>query len=99
MKITKLEYDMLNKIAHNEHQPANTETPESFDDTDVIWASEIIESQEDKGVFSSLLKKGLVGFQKHHSKDSPGSVCWMTREGFDVWMRGFTRRPARLDHI
>lgn len=79
--ITTLEYALLNKMAHDEHQPDNGATPECFDDTSAIWAVSIVRTSEDKGVFSSLLKKGLVG----HMIDEDGNQCWMTREGFNAW--------------
>jgi len=80
--ITELEFNMLNKIAHDEHQPENGATPESFDDTDNIWAISIVRTAQDKGVFSSLLKKGLVG---HQINGGDENQCWMTEEGFNAW--------------
>jgi hypothetical protein len=82
MNTTTLELAMLDKIAHSEYQPANGATPKTFDDTDAVWSRYIIETPEDKGVFSSLMKKGLVRHDGHGKSDN---VCWLTVSGFNVW--------------
>lgn len=46
--------------------------------TDCLW--DIDTTKVKSGVFSSLVKKGLIG----SVKDPEGDVCWITQEGFDV---------------
>ena len=82
--ITENEFDLLDKIAHDEYQPTNCATPTSFDDTSSVWSWSVLESKEDGGTFSSLEKKGLAEFQADpDEKDS--DVVWLTEEGFRVW--------------
>jgi len=88
MSITDLEYEMLDRIIHDEFQPLNGATPESYEDTDAVWADCTLTSKADGGVVSSLIKKNLVWYQGSHTKSanlSHDSTLQISPEGFDVW--------------
>lgn len=80
MKITPLEKDMLEKIALDEYSPVNGAVPKTIDETGT-WANVIIEDNRDKGVISSLIKKGLI----NHSGKGEDAVINFTEEGFAVY--------------
>jgi hypothetical protein len=79
---TKLQNQMLIKIAESEFQPTGGSVPGSFDDLDWVWADCIIEDAEDKGVFTSLQNAGLVKHSGHKGRDA--AVC-LTLDGFNEY--------------
>ena len=91
MNITELEYELLDRIAHDEFQPTNGATPESFDETSDVWAF-ILETKQDGGVASSLIKKELLIFSEDKEKlisdvgcTDDSSTLALTEAGFSVW--------------
>ena len=82
MKTTKLENEMLNKIARSEFSTLNGANPTSLNEIGWIWADTIIENAEDKGVFTSLLKKGLV---EHSGGPKSDAGVALTASGFEVY--------------
>ena len=78
--MTPLQESMLIKIATSEFTSVNGAIPESVDET-VTWASTIIENNQDKGVFTSLLKEGLVT----HTPDGVDSLVALTSEGLTAY--------------
>ena len=80
---TELEISLLDRIAHNEFQTSNCASPETFEDTSYIWSWSVLETKEDGGVFSSLVKKRLVHFEAGLVKDD--DTLAMTEAGFDLW--------------
>ena len=80
---TELQQWMLARIAENEFQPTNGREPETFDDTDWVWTVMIIENQQDKGIFTSLLNAGLAEHNGHHN--STDSAVRLTKAGFEAY--------------
>jgi hypothetical protein len=80
MNITALELDMLNKVAFNESCVANGGMSRDHSDTHG-WTAEVVITAADKGVFTSLLKKGLV----HHQGKGIDSSCGLTEAGFEMF--------------
>jgi len=81
---TVMEALMLLKIAKSEFSNVNGADPESLEDIGRIWADTVIETAEDKGVFTSLLKKGLVF---HTGPNDPDAWCGLTVYGFDEYKK------------
>ena len=75
---TKLQAELLIKIAESEYTPVNGAVPETKEDAGYVWADTIIESKSDGGVFSTLLQAGLVWYQD----EGDDSVCGLTDAGF-----------------
>lgn len=81
-QVTKLEAAMIKKIARSEFTEINGGVPNSVQDIGWVWGDMIIEDSEDKGVFSSLVKKGLA----NHSGNKGRDACvTLTEEGFKVF--------------
>lgn len=66
--VTPLQAAMLNKIAKSEFNAVDGNIPNIVEDS-ATWAEMIIETAQDKGVFTSLLNAGLV-FHFNDGKDS-----------------------------
>jgi hypothetical protein len=75
MHITDLESAMILHIAENEYG----DCPE-----DATWTQIVCETSEDKGVLSSLSKKGLVSLQGHGRE----ATVQLTAEGLKVYYEG-----------
>jgi hypothetical protein len=80
---TALQQSMLACIAESEFQPTGGRPPETFEDTDWVWTVMIIEDQQDKGIFTSLVNAGLVEHNGHHN--STDSAVRLTKAGFDAY--------------
>lgn len=78
--VTELQAAMLRKIALDDFTPLNGAEPESHVDT-TTWAEMIIESSQDKGVFTSLQNAGLVW----HAADGKDSTVGLTQTGFETY--------------
>jgi hypothetical protein len=78
---TALQQVMIVKIAEDLMNSANGK-PENHRETET-WADGIIESPEDKGVFTSLLNAKLVW----HSGEKQDAGCGLTESGFDEYKR------------
>lgn len=81
--MTNLQEHMINKIARSEFSEINGCVPMKLSEIGSIWADTIIEVPEDKGVFTSLLKAGLVF---HTGPNDPDAGCGLTEEGFVVYL-------------
>lgn len=82
MNVTTLEQAMIKKIARSEFTAINGGVPSSVQDIGWVWGDMVIEDSEDKGVFSSLVKKGLA----NHSGNKGRDACvTLTEEGFKVF--------------
>jgi hypothetical protein len=81
MTITTNQVNLINAIAFSEFQPVNGAKPEKFEDTDWVWADCIIETNADKGTFTSLVNAGLA---QHTGKGRDAGVR-LTKAGFDVF--------------
>ena len=57
--MTALQLNMIKKIALDEYTPLNGATPTRREDAQT-WQEMIVETPQDKGVFTSLLTAGLV---------------------------------------
>lgn len=82
MNVTTLEQAMINNIARNEFTTINGGVPKSTDDIGWVWSDMVIETSEDKGVFSSLVKKDLA---KHCGNKGRDAAVTLTEEGFQVF--------------
>lgn len=80
MTVTTLQAEMIRRIARNEMTPINGAEPETAEDTET-WASEVIETAEDKGVFTSLVNAGLA---MHRGSKRDASVR-LTAAGLAVY--------------
>lgn len=79
---TKLQDQMIVAIAESEFNGVGGEIPENKEDAHT-WAEMIIESAQDKGVFTSMLNAELVW----HNQDGKDSICGLTDKGFAEYQR------------
>ena len=78
---TPLQAAMLKKIATDELTPLNGAEPSRVEDA-MTWADCVIETAEDKGVFTSLLNEGLV---YHTGGPKRDAGVGLTEKGFEVY--------------
>ena len=82
MNLTNLEVAMIKEIAYSDYTSLNGATPKCLNDIGWVWANCVIYSNADKGVFSSLVKKGLAV----HSGNSGEDACvTLTEAGFQAF--------------
>lgn len=79
-KVTALQFDMLNKIATSPYNENDGMYLNSASES-ATWANCIIETAQDKGVFTSLLNAGMV----YHIADGQDSLAGLTEAGFQAW--------------
>ena len=74
MKLTRMEKMVLNALRNNDYNDCYQD-----DYTWAFCATEYsgLETKQARGAFSSLIKKGLVGFQEDEDED----IAWLTDEG------------------
>jgi hypothetical protein len=80
MRATTKELELITKLATSEYQ-GDEENP-----NEKLWAAHEITSKEEGGVLSSLIKKGLAGFQKNPREN--GANCdfvWLTKAGIELY--------------
>jgi hypothetical protein len=77
---TALQSAMLRKIARDELTPLNGAEPDSHTDA-TTFADVVIETAEDKGVFTSLMNAGFVW----HSGKGRDAVIGLTADGFAAY--------------
>jgi N12 class adenine-specific DNA methylase len=77
---TPLQQAMLFKIARSEHTSINGAMPRNAGETET-WADTIIETPQDKGVFTSLQNAGLVW----HSGEKEDAGVGLTDTGFALY--------------
>ena len=80
--MTALQLNMIKKIALDEYTPLNGATPTRREDAQT-WQEMIVETPQDKGVFTSLLTVGLV-WSNGRGKDA---ACGLTDAGFEAFQR------------
>ena len=80
---TALQNQMIQAIALSEFQPINGQMPKAFSDLDFVWADCIIETAEDKGVFTSLVNAGLA---KHCGNKGRDASVALTEKGYEVFL-------------
>lgn len=78
--MTPLQKAMILKIATNEMNSANGK-PTTANETET-WADGVIESAEDKGVFTSLFNAGLA----YHVGKGRDAGVGLTDSGFDAYL-------------
>lgn len=81
-QVTALELAMIKKIARCEYSNVNGATPKTSQDIGWVWANVIIEDSEDKGVFTSLKKKGMA---VHSGNKGEDACVTLSEEGFKVF--------------
>ena len=77
--MTPLQTEMLNKVATSEHNEMNG-NPTKVEQT-ITWADQMIETPQDKGVFTSLLNAKLVA----HEGEGVDAVVYLTDAGWNAW--------------
>ena len=77
--VTPLQAAMLNKIAKSEFNVLDGQIPNIVEDS-ATWAEVIIETAQDKGVFTSLLNAGLV----FHFDDGKDSTVQLSGKGLNI---------------
>jgi hypothetical protein len=80
--MTPNQFEMLMSIALDEFQPTNGRPPAMFEDTDWVWADNVIMSAEDRGTFTSLVNAGLA---EHNHLVGRESCVRMTEAGFNAY--------------
>ena len=80
--MTDLQLKMIKKIALDEYTPINGATPTRKEDAET-WQEMVIETPEDKGVFTSLLVAGLV-WSNGRGK---GAACGLNAAGFAAFQQ------------
>ncbi len=79
---TPLQAAMLTKIARSEFTSVNGAEPETSDEA-ATFTDCVIESAEDKGVFTSLLNSGLIWSTTDGNKRD--HECGLTDSGFAAY--------------
>jgi N12 class adenine-specific DNA methylase len=87
LSATPLQQDMLYKIARSEYTTVNGAIPKNAQETET-WADTIIETAEDKGVFTSIKNAGLVW----HSGEKKDAGVGLTEAGFLLYEKIEARR-------
>ncbi len=77
---TPLQQAMLLKIARSEYTPVDGEVPQNAGETET-WADMVIETADDKGVFTSLKNAELVW----HSGEKKDAGVGLTEKGFALY--------------
>lgn len=77
--VTPLQAAMLIKIAKSEFNAVDGNIPNTVEDSNT-WAEMIIETAQDKGVFTSLLNVGLV----FHFNDGKDSTVQLSVKGLNI---------------
>ena len=80
--MTDLQTAMIIKIARDEYNAINGAMPTCKEETNT-WQEMIIESQQDKGTFTSLMNAGLV-WSNGRGKDA---ACGLTEAGFAEFLK------------
>jgi hypothetical protein len=83
-EVTELQAAMIKKIARDEMTCLNGGEPSNVAETET-WANGVIETPQDKGVFTSLLNAGLVWHQKEIDHGQDASFLGLTEAGFTVY--------------
>jgi hypothetical protein len=81
-QVTPLQAAMLRKIARNDFTERNGAEPQALADIGWIWANCVIETAEDKGVFTSLVNAGLA---EHDGNKGRDACVTLTKAGFDAY--------------
>jgi len=84
INVTNLEASMIVKIAHSDYNPANGRDPKGSYDTET-YTNAVVETQEDKGVFSSLVKKEMV-YSTVIKSGSDDNTCMLSEAGFQMYL-------------
>jgi len=93
MRLTNLQYNVMNHIAHHEYNPNNGATPEHHSDVNTWfwaddWARELnLTGQQIGGVLASLENAGylIIDKQPKRRNEPDDSTCWFTEAGFAAW--------------
>lgn len=80
--MTDLQVKMIKKIALDEYTPVNGSIPKVVEDA-TTWQEMIVESPQDKGVFTSLLNARMV-WSSGRGKDA---VCGLTDKGLSEFQK------------
>lgn len=80
--LTQLEMDLIKKLATSDYQGDDYL---GYTFGALLWAACEIETKSEGGTLSSLIKKGLAGFQDNGHKDE--NYVWLTQEGSNAYLR------------
>lgn len=82
MTLTAAQTEMIKNIALNDFTNINGAEPQSLADIGWVWASTVIETKSDKGVFMHLSMKGLV----YHNNNKGCDACvTLTQAGLNAY--------------
>ena len=97
--MTTLQNAMIMKIAENDFTVVNGDTPKSLEDIGQVWADMVIETAQDKGVFTSLMNAGCVthtGFLPSSSCTKSDSTLSLTEKGFEEYKKIKYAQPKKI---
>jgi len=97
--MTTLQNAMIMKIAENDFTVANGDTPKSLEDIGQVWADMVIETAQDKGVFTSLMNAGYVthtSFLSSSSCTKSDSTLSLTEKGFEEYKKIKYAQPKKI---
>jgi hypothetical protein len=80
--MTPLQKQMLRSIARSDFTIVNGCEPVALEEVSWVWANTVIETPEDKGVFTSLLNAGLV---EHNGLKGRDACITLTAAGFAAY--------------
>lgn len=80
--LTELQKKMIIRIAEDQFGPTNG-SPKCAEDTATFM---VVETPEDKGVFTSLKRIGLVWFQSESKKGENDEACGLTEAGWQKYI-------------
>ena len=79
--VTALQEQMLAKIILNDFTPLNGNEPEDYSEVEPTWADMVIDTQQDKGTFTSLVNAGMA-FHEGKGRDA---IIGVTQKGYDAY--------------
>lgn len=79
---TALQAAMIKNIARSEFTAVNGAEPQGLTDIGWVWANTVIETAEDKGVFTSLVNAGMT---QHCGNKGRDACVTLTQSGLDAY--------------
>ena len=87
---TQKQIELIKKIALSDYSCVGGAEPYSLNDVGTIWASSVIKSRSDGGVFASLVNERLA----FHFEDGADSWVELTQAGFDIYKANAHSTPS-----
>jgi len=98
--LTEMQFALMNRIAHDQYNSSNGQTPEEASDVNCwLWADEFasdigLTEKQVGGLLTTLQEADLIGINKvKRSRTLRGgepdeSTVWFTEAGFQAWKNG-----------